>query len=476
MKKISLFIVLLSVGSLSAQISDVEKLWVNSPAGYHSDVKSTAFYQLDSLSSDSINFNLSIAPDLLFAYQQDAFKLRTGLNLVTRFNLKQKLSFISNYRVGYSNQVLTPYQSLLQPKSFFVNRLNNGDVVYHDLRGRIAYNPNKYIQFQAGLDHLFIGEGDRSLFLGNQGVPNPFASFRAKFWKLEYHFIQQVWREGTPKHYSPKGNSTHYLSFKANKHWTIGFFETVVYSMKDSLYNRGIEPEYLNPLIFFRPQEYNLGSSDNVLIGLNTSVQWKKKMLYGQFIIDDFFLAEIKARKRWWANKFGIQLGYKAWIDKGENHFFVRTEANLVRPFTYSQINPNNVFGTQGLAAAHPLGSNFVEVYQEVSWQRKQWKIQAWAQAYLKGQDSLTGNVSFGGDIYKPYDNRPEDYNFKIGRGLTYRALQIGTSVSRNVFNENLQVFAEPRVIISNLEGNVDTRFFLTIGFHRSLGADRRNY
>ncbi len=476
MRKLLSIASILAAGFAQAQVSGVEKLWINNGLN-HSDVKSPAFYQIDSLYSDSSsNVNVAIAPDILGAYQQKEFKLQTGLNLVLQANLKNKLSFIANYRAGFSNQELTRYQSVLQPKAYFNSSLKGENYIYHDVRGRIAYTPNKYIQLQAGLDHLFIGEGDRSLLLGNQGIPNPFAQLRVRFWKLEYHFIQQVWREGMRNHFSPKGNVTHYLSFKPVKNWTIGFFESVVYSMKDTLYNRGLEVEYLNPLVFFRPQEYNLGSSDNVLIGLNTSIQWKKNMLYGQAVIDDFFLAEIRARNRWWANKFGVQLGYKAWIDKGENQFFIRSEVNLVRPFTYSQINPNIVFGNQGMTSAHPLGSNFVELYEEVSFQRKDWKIQIWAQAYLKGLDSLNQNVSFGGDIYQAYDKRPEEYNFKIGRGMTYRALQIGTQVSRRVLTEKLEVFAEPRIFISNLEGDVNTDFYFTVGLHRALGSDRRNY
>lgn len=459
-----------------SQVSDVERLWINNGTK-HSDVKVSAFYKMDSLRSDSASrMQISVAPDILAAYQEKEFKLRTGINLVLEANLKNKLSFVTNYRVGYANQVLTPYQSLLQPKPYFRTSLKNGDYIYHDLRGRISYTPNPYLEFQAGMDHIFIGEGDRSLFLGNQGVPNPFAQLRAKLWKLEYHFIQQVWREGVSKHYAPKGSATHYLSFKANKNWSVGFFESVVYGMKDTLYNRGFEAEYLNPLIFFRPQEYGLGSSDNVIIGLNTSVQWKKNMLYGQFLIDDFFLAEIRARNRWWANKYGFQLGYKTWIDKGEKHFFIRSEFNLVRPFTYSQMNRNVVYGNQGLPSAHPLGSNFIEFYQEVSFQQQDWKVQVWAQAYLKGLDSTNQNISFGGDIYQAYTLRSEDYNFTIGKGITYRALQIGTQVSRKILGDHLWLFAEPRLIISNLESQIDTRFYFTIGFHRALGADRRNF
>lgn len=476
MYRLQLIFWIMAAGFARTQVQDVERHWIDNGLN-HSDVKSQAFYGVDSLYSDSSSsLNIGLAPDILAAYQQKDLKLRSGLQLFLQAHLKNKLSLITSYRAGYANQALTPYESLLQPKAYFRSSLKGESYIYHDLRGRLAYTPNRYVQLQTGLDHLFIGEGDRSLLLGNQGVPNPFAQLRVRLWKFEYHFIQQVWREGRPNHYAPKGNVTHYLSFKPDKKWTIGFFESVVYSMKDTLYNRGLEPEYLNPLVFFRPQEYNLGSSDNVLIGLNTSFQWKKSMFYGQLLIDDLFIAELRARSRWWASKYGFQLGYKAWVDKGDHRFFARSEINLVRAFTYSQLTPNVVYGNQSLPSAHPLGSNFLELYQEVSMQRKDWEIQLWAQAYLKGLDSLNQQFSFGGDIYQPYTKRPEEYNFTIGRGMTYRALQIGAQVSKRVLSDHLRVFAEPRLIISNLEGDVSTRFFFTVGIHRPLGADRRNY
>lgn len=477
MKKWTFLIGLFSASFATAQHLEVERLWVGAPKEIHSTVKSKTFYQLDSIRSDSsssVHFN--VAPDVMFAYQNKQFKLRSGAHLMFSGNVRSKLAFMTSYRVGYANQQVTPYVSQLQAKAFLNNDLKNGDYIYHDLRGRISYNPNKLIQFQAGLDHLFVGEGDRSLFVGNQGIASPFAGLKVNFSNLEYHFNQLFMRERVGNHFSPKAAAMHYINFKPTKRWSIGIFESVVYAMKDTLYNRGFELEYLNPLIFYRPQEYNLGSSDNVLLGLNTSYQWKKNMLYGQLLIDDFYLAEIRARSRYWASKYGVQLGFKSWIDRCQQQFFIRTEMNLIRPFTYSQVNLDNVYGNQSLALAHPLGSNFVEFYQEVSWKHKQWRVESWLQCYLKGLDSTGSSVSLGGDIYVPYNNRPEEYNFTIGRGITYRAMNVGVFIARSVFKNTMEVFAEPRIQVQNREGEVSSHLFFTVGFQRNLGADRRNY
>ncbi len=466
---------LLSASSLFAQIHPVESHWIQNGLG-HSSFKSHAFYELDSLGKDSISsIRFDAAPDLLGAYQNHEFKVRAGADLQIKANWKQKLRLMADYRVGYTNQILLPYQSVLQSKAYLNTDLKNGQTIYHDLRGRMVYEPNKYILFQGGLDHLFIGEGDRSLLMGNQGIPSPFVSMRAKLWRLEYHFIQQVWREKKNDSFSPKGNSAHYLSYKVSKNWSFSFFESVIYDMRDTLYNRGLELEYLNPFIFFRPQEYGIGSTDNVIIGLQTSYQWRRNMLYGQVVLDEFSLVEIKARNQWWANKYGFQLGYKTSFQRNLNQYFIRSEFNLVRPFTYSQVNPNSVYGNQYLPSAHPLGAGFLEFYQEVSIKRQKWNVAVWAQLYLKGLDTLYSAISFGGDIYKPYTQRPEEYNFKIGRGITYHTIQIGIHASRTMY-QNWELFIEPRFVFSSTEGNMQTKTNVTVGIQRRLGTDKRNY
>ena len=168
-------------------------------------------------------------------------------------------------------------------------------------------------------------------------------------------------------------------------------------------------------------------------------------------------------------------MGYKTSFEKNDNQYFIRSEANLVRPFTFSQINPNSVYGNQYFPVAHPLGASFVEFYQEVSISRKDWNFSVWAQLYLKGLDTIYSDIAFGGDIYKPYTQRPDEYNFHIGRGITYHAVQIGLHASRTIYR-NWEVFIEPRFIFGNTEGNMITRTNVTIGIHRRLGSDRRNY
>jgi hypothetical protein len=75
-------------------------------------------------------------------------------------------------RSGISNQSILPYNSIFQNKSMFYKDLNLENpyqdyIFYGDLRGRILYKPTKIVTLSTGIDKLYIGEGDRSLFFGN---------------------------------------------------------------------------------------------------------------------------------------------------------------------------------------------------------------------------------------------------------------------------------------------------------------------
>ena len=89
------------------------------------------------------------------------------------------------------------------------------------------------------------------------------------------------------------------MSWNATKRINVSFFESIVWQSRDSNNaNLGYDVNYLNPVIFYRPTEYALGSGDNALIGASFKVRlWKHLQLYGQLIIDEFLLKEENRNK-----------------------------------------------------------------------------------------------------------------------------------------------------------------------------------
>ena len=63
---------------------------------------------------------------------------------------------------------------------------------------------------------------------------------------------------------------------------------------------------------------------------------FKAHIFYGQVLFDEFYLKELRAANGWWANKYGIQIGYKTFDLLNIKGLGLQTEFNTVRPYTYS--------------------------------------------------------------------------------------------------------------------------------------------
>lgn len=369
-------------------------------------------------------------------------------------------------------QGLGKSDSILQPKSYIGSTTNFG-YLYSELRGRVGYTPNEVFNFQVGLDHQFIGEGNRSLFLSDYGTPSPFGQIRTRFWRVEYSVLYQFFRERQGNNWKQKNAATHHISLNATKWLNIGIFESVVFQPKDTLLNRGYEVEYLNPVIFYRPQEYALGSSDNVLLGFSLTAKWKKHILYGQFILDEFSLAEWKAKSGWWANKYGGQIGVKGRFEKNKHFWFYRLEFNAVRPYTYAHLNDGQNYGNQGMTLAHPYASNFMELLGECKFNYKKWNVDVFLSYSLKGFDK--DGYSYGGDLYQPYTLRPFEYTHKIGQGQGINLFHAFVRMHYPMLkNGDLRVFIE-----NHLSFNTSTsswNYNPVIGIRSCLWNDYRNY
>jgi len=362
--------------------------------------------------------------------------------------------------------------SLYRPKSY-LNWQSGNTNLYTDIRSRVSYTPNAIFNFQAGVDHNFYGEGSRSLFLSDYGNPYPFGLIRTRFWRLEYSILYQFLREGGQKNWAGKFASSHHISLNATKWLNIGVFETVVFNPNDSLLHRGFDVEYLNPMVFYRPQEYSIGSSDNVLLGIDLTARVKQFTFYTQFILDEFYLAEIRAHSQWWANKFGGQIGAKGKFNTAQGLFYVRTEFNFARPYTYAHLNDKLNYGNQGLPLAHPYGSNFAEVLAEVNCRFGNWDFYGFLSYSLRGGDANGFNQ--GADIYEPYINRPYEYGHFIGQGQPSNSILFRTTVSR-MFRKLYYstAFAETNLRYNVQQNKVQALFVL--GLRTNLWNDYRNY
>lgn len=304
---------------------------------------------------------------------------------------------------------------------------------FYQTRGYISFEATRHLNFQFGHDRTFIGNGFRSLIFSDHGPPSLFLKANVKVWKLNYLFqlnrlVADVEGNATGSgstKYPDKFVALHHLSVNIGKKLNIGVFESVVFSSSE------FEFSYLNPVIFYRAIEHQFGSSDNVILG--TDFKWhvaRGVALYGQFVLDEFVMENIKDANGWWANKFGIQGGLKYFDAFGVSNLDLQAETNIVRPYTYSHNSDYGSYSGYMQPIAHPLGANFKEYigiarYQPVPRLNLTGKL-IYAQV---GRD--TTNTNWGGDILKKNDiNRQNDYGNVISQGIKNTILLMSLTAS----------------------------------------------
>lgn len=327
-------------------------------------------------------------------------------------------------------------------QSGFIDNLKGYD--YFQTKAYVGFNLSKSIAAELGHGSHFIGNGYRSLLLSDFSPNYFYLKFNNRVWKLHYQNlfaelapISTVVNPGDrilPKKYT----AMHYLAFKPSNHFEIGLFESVIFGRENHF-----ELQYLNPIILYRAVEHSLDSPDNVLVGLNT--KWnpiKGISLYGQLLLDEFKISEIKKQSGWWANKFGVQLGLKYMNVLGIDHLDLQAEYNVVRPYTYTHNDTLSAFPYYSVGSyshynqplAHPLGANFKETiiilrYKPIN----RLYIQARGLNAVYGTDPK--NQNWGGNILKPYTTRQQDYDNVIAQGIKTTVTAINLDISYEVFH-----------------------------------------
>ena len=288
---------------------------------------------------------------------------------------------------------------------------------YFDARGYITFAAVKnYVDVQFGYDKNFIGNGYRSLFLSDWGNSYLFLKLNTKVWKFNY---QNIFMELMPQ-FKKAGDTLldrkyaaiHHLSMNVTKWLNIGLFEGVIFGRKNRF-----DFEYLNPLIFYRHIESNNGSKDNAIAGLDFKANIAHRaQFYGQFLLDEFILSDIKNNPTSWTNKWGIQAGVKYMDAFGLRNLDLQVETNRVRPFTYSHGDSISNYTHYNQPLAHPLGANFQEVLAIAHLQpAPKWYIDAKVIYYFQGLDSAGKN--FGANIFRLNSTRSKNDGFSIGSG-----------------------------------------------------------
>ncbi|WP_179353094.1 gliding motility protein RemB [Winogradskyella vidalii] len=311
------------------------------------------------------------------------------------------------------------------PGRGIAKRFKENSYDYPVAEAYLSYTPADFLNIQFGHGKNFIGDGYRSLFQSDVASPYPFLKLNATFWKIKYtstwNWLKDVRDEViVDKAFLTKYMANHYLSWNVSKRLNIGLFESVLWADSNG---RGFDVNYLNPIIFFRAIEFQTGQgAGNAILGLSSKYKWNNKVnLYGQFILDEFSLSEVKAGEKSWKNKFGFQLGAKYFNAFDVDNLLLQAEYNRVRPYTYSHNTEILNYAHFNQPMAHLWGANFRELVLIGRYHYKRWFGDA---KFIIGQRGFDFNTdedsfSYGGDIYRDYNERNADTGIEIGQGNT---------------------------------------------------------
>ena len=322
----------------------------------------------------------------------------------------------------------------------FYKSFKNTAVDYFDARGYITFNITKYIDVQFGYDKNFIGNGYRSLFLSDNSNSYLFLKLNTKIWKFNYEniFMQLIpeSRNTADTLLDRKYMALHHLSMNVTRWLNLGLFESITFARRQYF-----DFEYLNPIIFLRYVEGDIGSPDKANVGLDFKANFAHHFqAYGQFLLDEFIASEIVKNNGYWANKYGYQLGVK-YVDAFQvQNLDLQVESDRLRPFTFQHNDNYGNYTHYNQPLADPLGANFQEYIGILKYQpRPKWYINARAIYYFQGLDSAGQN--FGSNPLELYTTRTRDYGYYVGSGNKAKCLNASLRLSYEL-KENLFIEA----------------------------------
>jgi len=391
---------------------------------------------------------------------------------------------IGFYSYFTENQVLMPNAYNFYPDSlnFMPNELffkpfkKQGAIDFFQARAYITFNAAKnYVKFQFGHDKHNIGKGYRSLILSDFAPQYLFLKINTDVKRVHYQNLFTQFNDNGPilgnTLFGKKYAAFHRLSFDVRKNLNIGLTEMVIFDRKDSTQSNQFDFNYLNPVIFYRAVESNLGSRDNSMMALDFDWRVKNKFLfYGQFVLDEFNLKFLKTKPNWWGNKYAYQLGAKYYNMFNVKYLDGNLEYNRCRPYTYSHYRPTQSFSHFNQSLAHPLGANFSELIFQLRYQvNYRLSITLNNIFAVSGKDSFLNGRNYGGNILRNYNSRATENNSTLLMGKR-TSLMINDLMVSYMYKHNL--FLDLR--INHRKENTISNIFVSLGLR--LNANYRQY
>ncbi|MGB3543207.1 hypothetical protein [Rubrivirga sp.] len=251
------------------------------------------------------------------------------------------------------------------PRLGFVKSLNEDEYEYFTAEGVVGYR-DRFIEARFGRDRNRWGASRGTLFLSDYSAPYDHLQLRAQAGPVTY--ASTFARFTTPDRDArgrdvvlpSKYGAFHRFALEIGRVELEAFEAVIFHDDTMNANRRGFELGYLNPVIFYRSVESELGSGDNALIGLGASARpIDGARVYGQLLIDEFRAQDFGTDA--WTNKFGALAGFHT-VDLGVSGLEARGEYAWLRPHLYGHRTVSSAYVHYGDVVGHPVGPNADDV------------------------------------------------------------------------------------------------------------------
>ncbi len=208
--------------------------------------------------------------------------------------------------------------------------------------------------------------------------------------------------------------AAHRVEVAVTKTLDLGFQEVVIYG------DRGPEPAYLNPLMFYWAAQSYLGDKDNVMMAIDADWRIRPGLRWWvAYAIDD--LKKLKIFSNDFANKFSLQSGV-LWTDPfSMEDVDLRVDYVRIEPWIYTHKFPINTFRHFDAPLGHTLGPNSDRLRLDLRhrWTRDLSTSLSFARS-RHGDNVLLDDgtiVNVGGDLHRGWrpGDRRDDKEFLDG-------------------------------------------------------------
>ncbi len=406
--------------------------------------------------------------ETISAKDDNPMNLDNGEKLKWGVDFLENMQFKSKSRSNFFESGMPYFGAEMKGDFSFFIRYNLDESLTHDplytgkvwqgMAGEVA---QAYLGFKFPWFNLLLGREKLSwgqskigsLILSEQVLPldmiqiqTEWRSFKGTFFAA---FLDPLFLEDSlGKRNINRYLSGHRLSVKVGKVLELGFSETVVYGGE----NRGLEPYYLNPLIWYHGAQLNQNKDDNTFISFDFNLRPKRDIIfYGEFLIDDYQIENNSSSDKE-PNELGFLAGFSTADFLGLDGYQINTEYERINNHTYNQKFLQNRYLYKNRLLGSRLGpdSDCFQVWLK-GWIRKGLELKAGYSITRKGE----------GDIFAQWDEPwlgvDGNYKEKFPTGVVEKVRE--TQISLEYFhNHALRIkLCAAYAIISNRDNDPGT-------------------